>query len=237
MPERLEKQTHKEIYQQQAEQYERLVSREDYQLNILKAILAITPLNGKDVVELGAGTGRLTCMLAPLVKSIRAFDASEHMLAVAERKLKAAGLTNWQLEVSDNRSIPVPDGCADITLSGWSICYLVDWGGENWQVEVTKALNEMERALKQDGVIILLETLGTGFTTPTPPDHLKDYYAFLAAQGFSSTWIRTDYQFDRIEEANDLAGFFFGEKMKEKIEKGERVRLPECTGIWWKWVH
>lgn len=225
---------HKEIYQQQAEQYERLVSHEDYQHNILKAILEITPLEGKEVVELGAGTGRLTCMLAPIVRSIRAFDAAEHMLAVAERKLKATGLTNWQLEVSDNRKIAISDGCADITLSGWSICYLVDWGGENWQGEVTKALCEMERILKPNGVMILLETLGTGFTTPTPPDHLKEYYAFLAAQGFTSNWMRTDYQFDSIDEGNDLAGFFFGEEMKEKIENGEQAILPECTGLWWK---
>ncbi len=234
MAERLEQQIHKEIYRQQAEQYERLVSREDHQQNILKAILAITPLMGRDVVELGAGTGRLTCMVAPLVNAIRAFDASEHMLAVAQRKLKTAGLTNWQLEVSDNRKIPVADSCADIALSGWSICYLVDWGGEDWQAEVSKALAEMERAIKPGGVIILLETLGTGFKTPTPPDHLKDYYAFLAGQGYSSTWIRTDYQFDSVEEGNELAGFFFGEEMKGKIEQEEKVTLPECTGLWWK---
>jgi len=33
-----------------------------------------------DVVEFGAGTGRITRLLAPEVQSIRAFDASEHML-------------------------------------------------------------------------------------------------------------------------------------------------------------
>jgi len=234
MTERLEKQTHKDIYQQQAEQYERLVVREDYQHHILKSIQDITPLKEKDVVELGAGTGRLTCLLAPLVKSMRAFDASEHMLAVAERKLEAAGLINWQLEVSDNRIIPVPDHCADIALSGWSICYLVDWGGQDWQGEVAKALAEMERILKPGGVMILLETLGTGFTTPTPPDHLKEYYAYLAEQGFSTAWIRTDYQFDSVDEGNELAGFFFGEEMKSKIEVGEKTILPECTGLWWK---
>jgi hypothetical protein len=147
-------------------------------------------------------------------------------------------LTNWQLEVQRQPQYfpSLTAAQTSSTSQDGASATLVDWAERNWQVDVTKALNEMERALKKDGVIILLETLGTGFTTPTPPDHLKDYYAFLAAQGYSSTWIRTDYQFDRIEEANDLAGFFFGEKMKEKIEKGERVRLPECTGIWWKWM-
>ena len=51
----------KEIYASRARDYERLVAREDYQGNILKALQDIRALAGLDVVELGAGTGRLTC--------------------------------------------------------------------------------------------------------------------------------------------------------------------------------
>lgn len=225
---------HKEVYQQQAENYERLVAREDYQHNILKAILEITPVLEMDVVELGAGTGRLTCMLAPLAGSILACDASQHMLAVAERKLTAGGLKNWRLQVSDNRALPAADAIADIAISGWSICYLVDWEADDWKAEVDKALSEMERVLKPGGVIILLETLGTGFKTPAPPEHLKEYYKFLDEGGFSSTWIRTDYEFHSVEEGNELARFFFGEEMPKKIEPGSKIILPECTGLWWK---
>jgi ubiquinone/menaquinone biosynthesis C-methylase UbiE len=186
------------------------------------------------VAELGAGTGRLTCMLAPLVNSIIAFDASEQMLAVAAKKLTASGLKNWHLQVSDNRAVPVPDKAADIAISGWSVCYLVDWGEGDWRVEVSKALAEMERVLKPGGVTILLETLGTGFKTPTPPEHLREYYEFLAEYGFSNQWFRTDYEFHSIEEGNELAKFFFGEEMPEKIEKGSKIILSECTGLWWK---
>ena len=52
---------HPEIYRSQAEQYEALVSREDYRGNLLPAIQAVLPLEGMDVVELGAGTSRLIC--------------------------------------------------------------------------------------------------------------------------------------------------------------------------------
>jgi ubiquinone/menaquinone biosynthesis C-methylase UbiE len=86
---------HPEICRSQAEQYEALVSREDYQGNILRAIQQILPLAGLSVVELGAGTGRLTCLLAPLVQSIQAFDISPHMLDVANAKLGVSGLHNW----------------------------------------------------------------------------------------------------------------------------------------------
>lgn len=94
------------IYASQADQYEALIQREDYEGNILKTLQQIRPLANVDVVEFGAGTGRLTLMLAALVKSLRAYDGSQHMLDVAIGKLKATGLMNWQAQVSDNRAIP-----------------------------------------------------------------------------------------------------------------------------------
>ena len=74
---------YKRIYFSRAEEYERLVNREDHRGNLKPALAHIRPLSGLDVVELGAGTGRITRLLAPEVKCISAFDISPHMLAVA----------------------------------------------------------------------------------------------------------------------------------------------------------
>jgi ubiquinone/menaquinone biosynthesis C-methylase UbiE len=225
--------SHQEIYNQHADEYERLVSREDYQDNILQAINQICRPDGLDAVELGAGTGRLTCMLAPTVKRIWAFDASGHMLAAAAAKLEQNNQRNWQMAVADHRALPVADHSADIAISGWSICYLVVDHEDSWRGQVSRTLAEIKRTLRPGGTIIILETLGTGYESPTAPDNLAPYYAFLEEHGFSSTWIRTDYQFESLPEAQDLVGFFFGEKMAQKVNRENWVVLPECTGIWW----
>ena len=97
-----------------------------------------------------------------------------------------------------------------------------------------KVMDEMMRILKPGGNIILIETMGTGFTTPTPPDHLKAYYQYLQEMGFEQKWIRTDYLFENKKIAEDLSGFFFGEEMNQKIEKqNDAIYLPECTGLFW----
>jgi hypothetical protein len=63
---------------------------------------------------------------------------------------------------------------------------------------------------------------------------MKNYLAFLEDEmGFSSTWIRTDYLFESLEEAKELTTFFFGEGMIENVVSTDPVILPECTGIWW----
>lgn len=234
----------KQIYAAQAGQYERLVAREDVDGNVLKAVQSIYPLVHADVVEFGAGTGRLTCLLAPLVKSLYAYDESAAMLAVAERKLQESGLANWRatrsrcvaatsFAVADHRAIPLPDHCADVAIEGWAFGHFVGWHPATWREEAGRALAEMERLLRPGGVMILLETLGTGFETPTPPEQLRPFYHWLeTTHHFHHTWIRTDYHFANLEEAAELLGFFFGPEMAARAH----TRFPECTGIWHKTV-
>ncbi len=222
-----------EVYRNKAEKYEQMVSREDYQHNIEAAIQNICDPHGLDVIDTGSGTGRLAVMLGPQVKSVRAYDISQSMLDIAAARLQAAGLRNWQAEVADHRALPASDQSADLIVSGWSVVYTVVWCPENWREELGKALTEMKRVLRPGGTLLILETMGTGFESPQPPDDLKEYFQYLDQAGFSSTWIRTDYQFASMEEAKDLTAFFFGEEMIEKVISTDPVILPECTGLWW----
>ena len=226
--------TEKEVYESQADQYERLIRREDYQGNILSAIESYCPLNGLEVVELGAGTGRITRLLAPYVKSIKAYDASAHMLGVAEATLREMGLSNWEVGVADHRQVPVPDSSVDLLISGWSFCYLAVWGGEVWRSALEDGLGEIERVLRPGGMALIIESLGTGTEKPNPPEHLGTYFDWLTEAGFERGWIRTDYRFESLDEAIELSTFFFGDDMGKKVRENNWVILPECTGIWWR---
>lgn len=226
--------TEKEVYQSHANQYERLVRREDYQNNLLAAIEEYCPLPGLDAVELGAGTGRLTRLLAPRVRSIKAFDSSAHMLAEAEKSLHEMGLTNWETGVADHRQVPVGDSSAGLVISGWSFSYLAVWGGADWQSALQAGLNEVQRILRPGGMVLLIESLGTGTEKPRSPEHLRAYFDRLAEAGFERGWTRTDYRFESLEEAVELSTFFFGEEMGRQVRERNWIILPECTGIWWK---
>jgi ubiquinone/menaquinone biosynthesis C-methylase UbiE len=225
--------TEKDIYTLHANQYDRLIQREDFQNNILHAIQKITPLPNKNVVELGAGTGRLTRLLAPYTLSILAMDLFPQMLQVAKDSLQKINAKNWLVAAANNARLPAKRASADLVISGWSFCYLAVWGGDNWKSALQNGLAEIKRVLHKGSVIIILETMGTGFETPHPPEHLTKYYAFLKEMGFSSTWIRTDYQFKSQAEAEKLSSFFFGEELTQKVRENQWVILPECTGVWW----
>ena len=224
----------RKIYQSEGDRYEALISREDYQGNIPRAIDEIIKVDGLDIFDLGAGTGRLTLLLAPRAKSIRAFDASAEMLRVCRERLIASGLSNWQVDVADHRQLPVEDHSADLVVSGWSVSYLAVWSQENGQAELDKWLTEMQRVLRKAGTIILFESLGTGNEEPIRLDHVESTYQWLDLNGFANKWIRTDYKFDSLEEAMELSRFFFGDELGDKVARNRWVILPECTGVWWR---
>jgi len=226
--------TQEEIYKSEGDRYEALIAHEDYQGNILRALREVSSLENRITLDLGAGTGRLACLLAPHVLQIHAFDISEEMLRVCREKFTASGLTNWQVHVADHRQLPVEDDSADLVVSGWSVSYLAVWNPNSWRIELEKWLGEMKRVLKKGSYIVLYESLGTGNDLPVALEHLKDFYPWLDEAGFSHTWIRTDYKFDSLEEAEYLSRFFFGDELGDKVIKNDWTILPECTGVWWK---
>lgn len=225
--------TQEEIYKTEGDKYETLIAREDYQGNILRSLREITPLENRTVLDLGAGTGRLACLLAPHVSHIHAFDISKEMLRVCRDKFLASGLSNWQVDIADHRQLPVEKDAADLVVSGWSLSYLSVWNPETGQAELEKWLGEMRRVLRPNSHIILFESLGTGNETPIRLEHLKDFYPWLDEVGFKNKWIRTDYKFASLEEAEYLSRFFFGDEMGDKVKDNNWVTLPECSGVWW----
>ena len=233
--------TEKEVYANHAVEYEALVAREDYQGNILKAIQEVVPLDGLDVLDLGAGTGRLACLLVPIVRTMLAFDLSPHMLGVARDKMRriksgpstGSGQRRWLAAACDHRLLPLTVRAADLIVSGWSVSYLTVWNPLWWREEANAWLAEARRVLRPGGHIILFESLGTGNESPQRLAHLENFYGWLEEVGFKNKWIRTDYKFESPEVASEVAGFFFGDEMKSRIVREKMTILPECTGVWW----
>lgn len=58
-------------------------------------------------------------------------------------------------------------------------------------------------------------------------DHLKDFYPWLDQVGFQHKWIRTDYKFELLHEAEELSRFFFGDELGNKVVQNNWTILPQ----------
>jgi ubiquinone/menaquinone biosynthesis C-methylase UbiE len=226
------------IYTHHAENYERLISREDQHGNLFQAIMEIHPFASATVAEFGAGTGRLTRILSVLAEQIYAFDIAPAMLREGQRVLTETGMENWSMAVADNRALPLPAQIADIAIEGWSFGHTRGWSPDNWQNEIDQMIGEMQRVIKPNGSLILIETMGTGQKQPQAPNaDLAELFAYFEQEHkLEYRWIRTDYHFQSVAEADELMRFFFGDEMADRLVAGKNIIIPECTGIWSKQI-
>lgn len=223
---------YQEIYARHADRYDALVEAEDCDGNLLPALESVASLKGARVLEVGVGTGRVTRLVAPLAKSVVGVERSPAMLAIARKHL--AGAPHCTLIEGEATRLPVEAGEADVAIAAWVFGHFRHWMPEHWRDEITRAIDEMRRALTPDGTLVIIETLGTGSAEPRPPnDSLAEYYTWLEhVHGFTRKTIRTDYRFTDVDRAAEVTGFFFGEDFARRVRSEQWSRVPECTGVW-----
>lgn len=97
--------------------------------------------NAQSVLELGAGTGKLTRALVGLGLDVHATDPDEQMLAVLRRNLP-----DVRTSVGTAERIPAPDLTYDVVIAGQAY---------HW-FDHEKALPEISRVLKPGGILALV---------------------------------------------------------------------------------
>ena len=224
------------IYERHAGEYDAMVAAEDCDGHLLPALQSIVPLAGAAVLEVGAGTGRVTRLLLDAGARVVASEPALAMLAVTQRHTAHLPAARCALLGADALALPVRAGWADVAVAVWALGHLRSWHAETWRVTIGRALSEMDRALRPGGTLIVIETLGTGEERPRAPSPgLAEYYAWLEGeQGMARLAIRTDYRFPDPETAARATGFFFGGEFAARVQREGWSRIPECTGLWWR---
>jgi SAM-dependent methyltransferase len=98
-------------------------------------------INGLRVLDLGAGTGKLTALLSELGADVTAVDPDESMMAVLRSEMPSVRALHGKAE-----EIPLPDGSVDAVLCGQSL---------HW-FDLSRALPEIARVLTGGGVLAAL---------------------------------------------------------------------------------
>ena len=111
----------------------------------------------KTVLELATGTGLIAKNIVSSAAHIEATDASGEMIAQAKRDSRSAKL---HFSLQDMFHLPYADGSFDVVIVANAL-HIVP--------EPEKALSEIRRVLKDDGMFCLLYTSSSSFVTRPAP--------------------------------------------------------------------
>ena len=196
------------LYRLEPELYDRLASAE----HLHPGVVAWLPRYVDRIVEVGAGTGRLTLELIGRAGRVVAVEPAQPLRRILRRKLAAADHGD-RARVTHGffDQLPLPDDFADMVVACSAFTPAAEHGGAT-------GLAEMERVCRPGGCVAIVW-----------PNHLE----WLAARGYQYVSFpgAMSVEFGSYPEAVELAGIFYPGAADEVRRLGKR-RVPfEVLGI------
>jgi SAM-dependent methyltransferase len=196
------------LYRLEPELYDRLVSAEP----LHPGVLGWLPRNVERIVEVGAGSGRLTLELIGRAREVVAVEPAAPLRRLLDRKLSLAD-HRGQARVTHGffDDLPVADDYADLVVTCSALTPARAHGGES-------GLAEMERVCRPGGYIVIVW-----------PNNVD----WLAAHGYRYTSFAGEMslEFASLEEAVELTEVFYPSAVAEVSRRGARQVPYEVLGV------
>ena len=170
-------QEHKDFWDKNAGRYDRFMRKDraayDEMYELIRPVV-----RHKTVLELATGTGLIAKHIVNAAAHIEATDASPEMIAEAKRDNRSAKL---HFSVQDMFCLPYADGSFDAVIVSNAL-HIVP--------QPEKALREIRRVLKDDGVLIAptFTHAGNSFS-----GRVKAFFMKLAGFPLHSKWTSEEY--------------------------------------------
>ncbi|MBD0398792.1 class I SAM-dependent methyltransferase [Bacillus sp. 2211] len=134
-----------------------------------------------DVLDIATGGGHTANALAPLVRSVIAYDLTEEMLAAAEAFITGNGWTNVSFEKGDAEKMPFSDAAFDIVTCRIAAHHFPD---------VRAFVHEAFRVVKPGGRLLLIDN-----TAPEKDeyDHFYNDIEKKRDQSHFRAWKKTEW--------------------------------------------
>lgn len=150
------------------------------------------------ILDVGAGNGYTAEKILREDRMVIPMEPDEKMIDLNKNLIWSNGVA---------QSIPFHVNTFDAMYSTWAFFF-------DGIPDIDKGLKEIERVVKDEGIIIIVDNYGEDeFSSFSPlPNDMSNPISKWEERGFKYDVINTEFIFDTIEEAKKLFSFYFGEK-------------------------
>lgn len=195
------------LYRLEPDLYDQLASAERLHPGILRWL----PPSADRIVEVGAGTGRLTFDLVDRAREVVAIEPAAPLRGILERKLADAGYCGVRVLHGFFDDLPLPRGYADLVVACSAFTPSSEHGGD-------AGLCEMERVCRPGGCIAIIWPNNLPWLTARGYQHIRFGGPMFA-------------EFPSHEKAAELSEIFYP-RAAEHVRRQQLRRVPfELVGI------
>lgn len=171
-------------------------------------------LEGKVVVDNGAGTGKSAIAMSKYAKEIIGVEPDASMRSLAEERVVSLGINNVRFVEGNGESIPLPEGSADVFTSFTA---------------GIQSVEEAKRVLRRPGLIISIDVAPNAYGGDLLEElrqldpELQTFSDFLVRNGFSFEDFESVQEYGSTENIIATYGFIFGHRAIEQLKATRRT--------------
>jgi len=195
-----------------------------------QAIREVTDWAGRDVLDIGCGTGFHLPRFASTARSVTGVEPHRPLVALARRRTRR--LPSVSVLPGSAEQLPVPPASVDVAHARWA--YFFGPGCE-------PGLRELERVVRRGGAAFVVDndgtrsTFGRWFRAGYPGVDPGPVERFWSAQGWSRTPVETEWRFSDRTTFEAVVGIEFDPANAARIiAEHEGCAVDYAVNLWWR---
>ncbi len=208
-----------------------------YDPPMIEVIHEMFDLSGKEIVDIGSGSGLSTFPLAKYAKAVIGVEPEKAMRELAEKKALELGKSNIVFIDGLAEAIPLDESSADIVTAFFATLYPPEEMAPQFIVEAV-------RVVKPGGLVLAVD-VAPGWYGGELAHIIKDKDADIGARakhrayvddaGFSYKDIDQIQDYGSLENIIGTYGFIFGRKAIDHLRAHEKTTIKWRFRMFYKW--
>lgn len=193
---------------------------------IAAAMQAVAPIEGRVLLDVGAGVGDRTILYAQHAAHVHALEPDPKALPILRGRIKSSGVANVTVVPAGADAIPLEDDSLDVAYATWA--YFFGPGSE-------PGLREVERVVRPGGDIAIAQNYGHDELSrfwPSSEAECEAWPSWFAEQGLGCEIVETSWRFRTVDEALAVLEFLWGPQARAYVVENDKVEFGYKVAIY-----
>lgn len=194
------------------------------------AMRSVLDWSGRDLLDLGCGTGFHLPRWAYDARSVTGVEPNPALAAIARRR--TSRLANVSVKQGTAQEVPLPDASVDVVQARWA--YFFGPGCE-------PGLAELSRVVRRGGAAFVIDndatrsTFGGWFRRGYPSVDPTAVERFWSSRGWTRVPLEIEWRFQRREDLEAVVGIEFQPALaREIVAEHEGLVVDYAVNLWWR---